>query len=69
MTTDSISFGDLGSIRFGSQGQLTGSDDGTFADENSVSSMDMSGEAPGEVGVVAENAIEEVPLEGSSQSL
>lgn len=59
-----MSFGDLGSIRFGSQGQLTGSDDGTFADENSVSSMDMSGEAPGEVGVVVENTVGQVSSEG-----
>ena len=59
---------DFGSIRFRSQGQSRG-DDGILPDGNPMSSTEMSGEAPGEVGVVAENAIEEVPLEGSSQSL
>ena len=62
--------GDFSPIRFRSreQSEATGND-GILPDGNPVSSTEMSGEAPGEVGVVAENAIEEVPLEGSSQTL
>lgn len=67
VTSDSISFGNPDSIHFRSQGQST--DDGeSLPDGNPVSSTGVSGEAPGEVGIVVENGIEELPLAGSSNS-
>ena len=67
MTSDSISSGNSDSIHFRSPGQST--DDGrTVPDGNPVFSPGVSGEAPGEVGIVVEDIIEEVPLEGSPQS-
>ena len=55
------------SIHFRSQGRST-DDGGTLPGGNPMGSPGASGEDPGEVGVVIENAIEEVPLEGSSQN-
>ena len=64
VTSDSISSGNSDSIHFRSPGQST--DDGrTVPDGNPVFSPGVSGEAPGEVGIVVEDIIEEVPLEGS----
>lgn len=67
MTSDSISSGNPDSICFRSQGQST-DDGGTLPDGNPANSTGVSGEAPGEAGIVIEDIIEEFPLEGSSQS-
>ena len=55
-----VSSGNLGSIRFRSQGRST-NDIGTLPDGNTVSSMETNGGAPDGLGVGTETAIEEIP--------
>ena len=65
LTSEAVVSGNVGSIRFKSQGESTGVD-GTFLDGNPVSSTDEHSEAPGEHDSAAENAVEEVPSRQSS---
>lgn len=53
--------GNLGSIRFRSQGRSTDGD-GTLFDGHPVSSMDPYGGTSGELGIGVENEVEEVSL-------
>ena len=50
----------VSSINFKGQGESTDSDS-SFHDGTLTSSMVAGGDAPGELGVEAENAVEEVP--------
>ena len=55
-----ITSGNIGSIRFKSQGSSTGDGPETFSQENYTSFRGASGEVPDEPSVGAENEIEEV---------
>lgn len=59
MTSNSIS-GAVDSIRF--RGQATVDSDGSYVDGDPVSSAEVNGDAPGELGAGAEYAIDERPL-------
>lgn len=59
LTSDTIT-GSIGSIRFRSQATTDG--DGSVPDGDLVTSVEVNGEAPGELGARAEDAIHEVPL-------
>ena len=61
LTSDTVVSGNLGSIRFRSQGKSTESD-GTVLDGVPLGSMEMNGEVLGEGSVGVGGAIEEVPL-------
>ena len=60
MTADSIVSDNVGSIRFNSQGNSEGSDEAR-ANGDTVGSVDANEEVPTDLGVGAENVIEEVP--------
>lgn len=59
LTNQAIVSGNIGSIRFKSQGESTSSG-GALPDGNLTSSVDTNGDIPGDLGAGAENTIDEV---------
>ena len=61
LTSDSVASPNIGSIRFGGQGESTG-DDGSLPDRDLGRSTETDDGAPGTLDVGVETTIEEVPL-------
>jgi len=61
LTSESVASPNIGSIRFGGQGE-SADDDGSLPDGNLVGSMGANDETPGTLDVAIETTIEEVPL-------
>ena len=62
LTSEAVVSGSISSIRFRTQGELTGGDGSLLNGNPTHSASDAHGEAPGEHDTGADNAIERVPL-------